>query len=189
MNRRLIIGITFSTLAVVALATAAAAQGPHGKHGLHGLHAERISAAEFPGFESQLDHLHHLLDLTEEQETAIEAILDESRAQGVELRKQQARLQNAIDGEMLADQPSERDLVDLTEEMGALRTELQVLRLKARLDVRAELTDEQRDRMLLVGERRGHRNHRRVRAPRALEDRLHLHRRFFEQETETEDEI
>jgi len=179
MNRRLIFTITLSMLAVGALATAASAQGPHARHGLRGLHTEQSSAPEF-------DRLHHVLDLTEEQEASIEAILDESRVQGVELRKQQARLQNDIDGEMLADRPSEAELVALTEKLGVLRTELQVIRLKARLAVRAELTDEQRDQLLLAGERRGKHRFHRMRAPRALEDRMHLHRRFFEQETEDE---
>ena len=185
MKKRLIIIVTI--LAVAALTTAALAQGPQRLHERNGRHGAQFSFPSAPGFESHFEHLQSTLDLTEDQETAIEAILERSREEGVELRKQQARIQNQIDGEMLADAPSQQKLVDLTEQLGGLRTELQVIRLKARLAVRAELTDEQRDQLVLMGDRRSGRGRGRHAAPRADTDRMGIHRRLmFEQESDDE---
>lgn len=186
MKKRLIIIVTI--VAVTALTTAALAQGPHRMHGRGGQNSFQFPALQSSGFESRIDRLQSRLDLTEDQEAAVEAILEQSREEGVELRKQQARIQNQIDGEMLADAPSQQKLVDLTKQLGALKTELDVIRLKARLAVRAELTDEQRDRLVLMGDRRGGRGPYRHAAPRVDEDRRSRHRRLMI-ERESDDEI
>ena len=181
MSKRSLIIIT-AAVASLCLVQAAAAQG-------QSLFASRGDHDGTP----RLERLTGLLDLSEEQEEAIEAIQEQARAEGVELKKQQARLRNEIEGELLADQPSESKLVRLTEELGALRTQLQVIRLKARLAVRAELTDEQRDQLVLMGGRGGRGGqglHRRHFAPRALEDELRRHRhrlhRFHQEHDEDE---
>jgi len=179
MNTRQTLIIT--ALAVALLATTAFAQPSRGPRG------EGFAAPELPGFGPRHDHL-DLLDLSEEQETSIEAIRDQARDQGVELRKQQARLRNEIEGEMLADEPSQKTLIDLTEQLGALRTQLQVIRLKARLAVRAELTAEQRDRLMLGGKHFERGGLHRGRAPRALEKRLQWHRQMLLDHDEDEDD-
>jgi len=107
-----------------------------------------------PG-ERQLERMTERLDLTEAQQTAIQKLQTESRQQALELRKEMARLRNEIQGEMLKDAPAERTVVQLHEKLGELQTKLKVHRVKTRLAIREQLTPEQRDQMLLQGERRG----------------------------------
>lgn len=109
-----------------------------------------------PG-ETRLDRMAARLDLTQEQRVAIEAIQTAARGNNLELRKQIERARHELRGEMLKDNPDERSVVQLTERIGKLRTELQVNRAKTRLAVRAQLTPEQRDKMLLMrgSDRRG----------------------------------
>ena len=54
---------------------------------------------------------------------------------------------------MLKDDPSEKAALDLTGKIGALRTEIQANRMTSRLEVRKQLTPEQRDKMLMMRER------------------------------------
>jgi Spy/CpxP family protein refolding chaperone len=169
--------IVLAVAALLALAAGSAlAQGPRGRHGGgfpdgDGIGAERLA----------------WLDLSEDQRKAVDGILDQARQEGVELRKEQARLRNQIQGEMLADQPSESRLIELTEEMGALRTQLQVIRLKARLAVRAQLSEEQRDQLMLRGDRLGRGGPHRGRAPRAPGEHWHQRRLRFLEQQESED--
>lgn len=138
------------SLALVAMLTgmALAQPGPRGRQ-----HQGAVGRGAGP--EMRIERLVERLDLTEQQQEAIETIQDDARKAGRELHKQLARLQNQRGGEMLADNPSEKTLVSLTEQMGAIKTQLQVHRLKTRLAVRAQLTDEQRDQMALTELRRG----------------------------------
>ena len=103
------------------------------------------------------------LDLSEEQVAAIEAIHEKARQDGVELRKDLMRLRNELKGEMLQDNPAEKTVLDLNKKMGAVKTELKAIRLKTRLAVRNELTPEQRDKMLMMGD--GWKNGRKGRGP------------------------
>jgi len=144
--------LTLALVTVALVATAAVAQpnrapragGPGGPGGWD---------ADGPGW--RLEHLAEVLDLTDDQKAAIEKLHEDAREQAVDLRKELARLRNQRQGEMLKDAPAEKTLVELTEKMGEVRTELQVLRLKTRLAVREQLTAEQRDQMLLMGPRHG----------------------------------
>ena len=102
------------------------------------------------------------LDLSDDQQTAIKALHENSRKEGTELRKEMMRLRNELRGEMLKDNPSEKAVLSLNDKIGALKTKLQANRLKTRLAVRELLTPEQRDQMLMMGEdggRRGHGRH------------------------------
>jgi Spy/CpxP family protein refolding chaperone len=102
------------------------------------------------GFEHRLEALAEKLELTEEQVTAIEGIQEAGREKGVELRKEMMRLRHELEGEMLKDEPSLDAAQALVEKIGALRTEIQVQRLANRLEVRKQLTPEQRDKMLMM---------------------------------------
>lgn len=90
------------------------------------------------------------LDLNEEQAAEIRKIREAGRKENLELRKQLMRLRNEMEGEMLADEPSRKKVMELNEKMGELRTRLRANRLSERLAIRERLTPEQRDRMLLM---------------------------------------
>jgi Spy/CpxP family protein refolding chaperone len=165
--------ITTLTLVALLAGSALAQDAPY----RHGLRWQQAGQDEGFGFERRLDRLTEVLDLTEAQQEAIEQLHEANHEQMVELRKEMARLRNQLEGEMLADEPSEQVVVDLTERIGDLRTRMQVLRARTRLAVRAELTDEQRDELLLMGEGRRHRGLHRQRAPRAMGMPDDLHRR------------
>lgn len=93
------------------------------------------------------------LDLNDEQQEAIAKLRETNREQNLELRKQLMRLRNEFEGELLADEPGEKKLLQLVDEIGELKTEMQANRLKTRLAVRELLTPEQRDKMLGLGKR------------------------------------
>ncbi|MFO7609914.1 MAG: Spy/CpxP family protein refolding chaperone [Candidatus Krumholzibacteriia bacterium] len=95
------------------------------------------------------------LDLNEEQTKAIAGLHQKQREQNQALRKDLLRLRNELQGEMLKDQPDAKAVKNLTGKIGELRTAMQQNRLETRLAVREQLTPEQRDRMLLMGERLG----------------------------------
>jgi len=144
-TRTLIVITMVAALAATALAQpgrAPRAGGPGQCEMGHGMRLERMA---------------EVLDLSEAQQTAIADLREKARAGATELRKELARLRNEKHGEMLKDDPSEKTLVELTEKMGKVRTELQVQRLETRLAVREQLTAEQRDQMLLMGPRHGKR--------------------------------
>jgi len=119
-----------------------------------------------PRHEMRLERMTAHLELSEAQVTAIEAIHEQAAADGRDLRKDLARLRNEKQGEMLKDEPSEKVLAGIIESMGDLRTELQTIRMKARLEVREQLTEEQRDKMMTKGERHGRRGGRQGRQGR-----------------------
>jgi Spy/CpxP family protein refolding chaperone len=101
----------------------------------------------------RLEMLADHLELTEEQVVAIEGIRTQGQEKNMELRKELMRLHNELQGEMLKDDPSEKAALDLSGKIGALRSEMQANRLTNRLEVRKQLTPEQRDKMLMLQER------------------------------------
>jgi Spy/CpxP family protein refolding chaperone len=138
-------------LTTLVVAAAAAQPGPAPRAGAGHRGGPAGPAGDGPGW--RLERLTARLDLSEEQQAAIAALQEEARTEATALRKELTRLRHARRGEMLEDDPSEQTLVELVEKMGAVRTDLQVLHLKTRLQIREQLTPEQRDRMLLLGER------------------------------------
>ncbi|MBU2499914.1 Spy/CpxP family protein refolding chaperone [bacterium] len=142
-----------AVMILLIAATAAMAQGP-GK-GARGAQGARCGQEGFgPGHGGGFGgaFMAERLDLTGEQQTAIDKIREEGRKENLELRKQMMRLRNELHGEMLKDDPSEKTVLDLTNRMGEIRTTLQGNRIKHQLAVRKVLTPEQRDLMLLMGE-------------------------------------
>ncbi|MFO7652810.1 MAG: Spy/CpxP family protein refolding chaperone [Candidatus Krumholzibacteriia bacterium] len=104
-----------------------------------------------PRFERMAEQL----DLSAEQREELASLRERGRAAALQLRKDLLRLRHERHGEMMADEPDARRLNDLVERMGALRTELQKHHLEQQLAMRRILTDEQRDRMLLMRGRGG----------------------------------
>ncbi len=148
--------LVFLTLAAMMVlgAGTALAQGRgagQGYGGRGGFGPGGFGVGEFgPGYRMEL--LAERLELTDEQVTAIEGIQAEGQAKNMELRKEMMRLRNELESEMLKDDPSEKTALDLTGKIGTLQMEIQANRLSNRLEVRKQLTPEQRDKMLVLRE-------------------------------------
>jgi Spy/CpxP family protein refolding chaperone len=95
------------------------------------------------------------LDLTDDQKAEIEKMRDADREKVVSLRKELMRAHHDLRGEMMKDDPDAAKARKLTEKIGELRTDMQLLHLEHRLAVRRILTPEQQDRLILMGQRRG----------------------------------
>lgn len=95
------------------------------------------------------------LDLTEAQAEQIEAFRQDNRTELRGKHKDLMRLQHELRGLMLEDDVDESKVLGLTRKVGEMRTELQVARTAMRLKVREVLTEEQRDKMMMMKHRRG----------------------------------
>ena len=138
----------FLAVLVLLFAAAALAQGPGDGPGRRNGHGGGFGPAF--GSEHRLEMLTEKLELTPEQTDAIGKIMEAGRQQGVDLYKEMMRLQNELEGEMLKDEPSQETVLGLVKKAGDLRTEIQSQRMKSRLEVREQLTPEQRDKMLMM---------------------------------------
>ncbi|MCK4304095.1 MAG: Spy/CpxP family protein refolding chaperone [Candidatus Eisenbacteria sp.] len=94
------------------------------------------------------------LDLTEDQQAKVEKIRDEVKPARIGLRKDLLRLRNELKGEMLKDNPDAGELRKLAEQMGEIRTKMQISRFEECLAIRKILTPDQRDRLLLMHARK-----------------------------------
>lgn len=142
--------ILFSLVAVMVSAAAlASAQGLGNQQG-KGMNKR---GGRGMGQEHRMERMTQRLDLTADQQTAIEKIKENSREKGLEIRKEILRLKNEMKGEMLKDNPSEKSVLALNEKLGELKTEVRANRLKTRLKIREQLTPEQQDKMLVMGEK------------------------------------
>jgi len=151
-----VFGGVLVALLVVGIATLAMAQGPgQGRGGRQG-----FGDGEF-GPEMRWERLAQHLDLSAEQTQTIAEIREKGRAKNLELRKEMMQLRHEKRGEMLKDDPATKTVLGLTTKIGELRTEMQINRMRGRLEVRKLLTPQQRDKMLLRGEGRGGRGGRR----------------------------
>jgi Spy/CpxP family protein refolding chaperone len=142
--------ILYLTLAVLAVATVANAQ-PDREDG-----------------PPRWQRLMERLDLTETQQQAVRAIHERTQEANQTLRKELVRLENKLEGALLADAPDEAAVLKLVEEIGEVRVKMQLNRVKAQLAVRKELTPEQRDQLILL-ESRHPRGPRGPRAPHGQE--------------------
>ncbi|PID78540.1 hypothetical protein CSB20_14645 [bacterium DOLZORAL124_64_63] len=130
---------------LVAGATMAMAQ--------RGSHEQKMKRGwlRFDGPENRIEMLARRLDLTHDQKAAIEKIHAKNRQDAVGLRKDLSKLVHELRGEMMQDNPSQKKALDLNRKIGQIKTELEALRLQGRLAIRRQLTDEQRDKMILMG--------------------------------------
>lgn len=153
-NKILLIGL--AALLAVSSGTALAQQPGYGRGGgqrgyFGGPDNGRFGAGvRGMGPEMRLEMLAERLDLTDEQSTAISAIREEQRAENLELRKELMRLRNARQGQMLKDGPAKGEVLGLTDQMNKVRGEMRLNAMETRLAVREVLTQEQRDKMLMM---------------------------------------
>ena len=143
-----------ATILVLAVSGLALAQGPHG--GDKGACTQARCDGDGPG----ITRLAARLDLSDEQVKAITGLHEQSREKNQALRKDMLRLRNELQGELLKDTPDAKAAKGLVAKIGDLRTQMQQNRMETRLAVRQQLTPEQRDKMLLMGEGRGGRGER-----------------------------
>lgn len=146
MNRKTIILATAAIL--VFTASLALAQGQGYGRGSRG--QGQGVACQADGRGARWDRLAERLELTEEQQTAIEELRTTNREQNLELRKDLARLRNEIEGELLKDDPDQGAALKLSDEIGDLHKQMRTNHLETRLAVREQLTSEQRDKMLAM---------------------------------------
>lgn len=133
-------GLFVGMLAIILAAGTAMAQMPGG----------RGQGCDDKGPEARLERMAKHLDLTADQQEVIAKIHQDNREQMVELRKDLMRLRNERQGEMLKDDPSQKTVLALTEQMGEVKTKLQLQRMETRLAVRNQLTPEQQDKMMMM---------------------------------------
>lgn len=95
------------------------------------------------------------LDLTAAQAEEIKTLKENHHASGLKMHKERARLENRLEGLLLADDPAEEEILRLVEEVGIVLTRVRM---------------EQRDRMLL------HRPPRPPKEPRFERDAHHRNR-------------
>ncbi len=88
------------------------------------------------------------LDLTDAQEEAVEQLQESTREQGTDLRIEMRRLQHDLEGEMLEEKPDAGKVRELAEQIGGIRTQLEIQHLEMRLAIRELLTEEQLDQLL-----------------------------------------
>ena len=138
MNRRTMILLTLTVVCLTAVAAVAQNQGRGQGHGWG------MGQGREGHFEMMVEHL----DLTEAQQEAIVKIHEENKAANLELSKESRILENELEGALLKDEPSQDKVLDLNKKLGDLRTERRANGLKTRLEVRNQLTPEQRDQML-----------------------------------------
>ncbi|HPF70922.1 MAG TPA: Spy/CpxP family protein refolding chaperone [Candidatus Krumholzibacteria bacterium] len=159
------IALMTAAIVILSLSGLALAQGPGqgpGKGMGRGPGAQAMCDGDGPGFgpgfgpERGIAHLKARLNLSDEQVKAITDLQEASRTKNTALRKDMMRLRNELEGEMLKDAPDAKAVKGLVGKIGDLRTQMQQNRMETRLAVRAQLTPEQRDKMLLMGEGRGH---------------------------------
>lgn len=147
--------ITVLAVAALMIAGTALAQGPGRGAGSGRCDGPGVGRGMGAGFGSghRLEVLAQRLELTEEQVAAIEGIREAGQEKNMKLKKELMQLENELKGEMLKDDPSEKTALDLVKKIGALKTEMESNRLENRLEMRKQLTPEQRDKMLVMRER------------------------------------
>ncbi len=136
---------------ILGLAAAAAAQPGRGPGAGRG---------DGPGPREHMGRLWERLDLTPEQREQMDKLRETGRAEGLALRKDLLRLRHELRGEMLKDAPEGRVVEQFATRIGELQGKLQAHRLRQRLALRALLTTEQRDRLLMLEAQRGPRGDR-----------------------------
>ena len=98
---------------------------------------------------SRMEQMAERLDLTEDQQLAIQKIHDDGRSEMTALQKRIAKMKLELKSEMLNDKPDASNLRTLTKKIGDLKTEKQLMQLDHRLAMQEILTDEQREKMFL----------------------------------------
>lgn len=94
------------------------------------------------------------LELTLGQQQAILEIREETQTRNREIRTEILRLENELDGVLLADKIDEGKVLKLVEEIGGARTEIKKNQMHMRLAIAEKLTPEQREQWRLFKDNR-----------------------------------
>lgn len=137
----LVVVLTLAALTIIGAGTAMAQR--------HGRGCGNGEGGPGHRFEMMVEHL----ELSTEQAEAIKGIREVGQAKNLAAQKDLMRLRAELDAEMLKDEPSEKTALDLVDKMGDLQTEMKANRLKNQMEVRKQLTPEQRDKMLVMKNR------------------------------------
>ena len=136
--------LIITTLMLTLAVTAMAQPGQRGQRGQGRMDGDRGR------------HMMAKLDLSEEQQTAVDALREKGRVSMVANRKEMARLNNQLEGLMLVDSPDSKKVEKMVRTIGELKTDMRVQRMDTRLEIRELLTPEQRDRMMSMRGKKGH---------------------------------
>jgi Spy/CpxP family protein refolding chaperone len=121
-----------------------------------GAYAQRAARPDRQVQRTRLERLADVLELSQDQIDRLEELRDQGFSQMADLRKEMARVDNDMRGEMLKDNPSEAALKKLVAKRSDIRGEMEMMQLEHRLAMRDILTQEQRDKlMMLRGSGRG----------------------------------
>ncbi len=103
----------------------------------------------------RFERLAENLGLTQDQLDKLKELREQGFSQMAELRKEMARVQNDMRGEMLKDNPSEDALKKLVTKKSDIRARMEMARIEHRLAMRDILTEEQRDKLMMFRGRGG----------------------------------
>lgn len=151
------ITITALALTLLALPIVVAAGGPFHKDGPGGP-GGGFFGGHGPGFEGFLDHAACRLGLTEEQQTQIQAIIDESQPQMEALREQAAEARDAWHETFDPAVFDEAAAAAFAQSQSDLHAQMMVLGMRTHSQIWLVLTPEQREQL---EERRAERQERR----------------------------
>jgi Spy/CpxP family protein refolding chaperone len=142
-------GISAALLAALVLMAGSAAAQCSGKGAGGAAQCSQMGPGQ-EGVREGMGMMFAGLGLSEDQQKKIQEIREGKRADHLRLQKEMRQLENALEGEMLKDNPSTATLRELAGKIGAIRTQEMIMRLEGQLAVRGILTAEQRDRMLAM---------------------------------------
>ncbi len=153
LSRKILVGAlvagSLATGAVCAGAPAVAGEGYQGAHAKgYGRHGNP---------QAHMERMAERLNLTAEQRTAMREIFDRTRPQMGELRDKLADNRQQLRTLGQGTTVDEAQVRRLADAQGQLMAEMIVLRTKMRSEINAILTEEQRQQLKELGERRGHR--------------------------------
>jgi Spy/CpxP family protein refolding chaperone len=120
-----------------------------------GAYAQRRAMSNQDVRTPRFERLADALGLSQDQMDQIKEMREEGLSQMADLRKQMARLNNDMRGEMLKDDPSADALRKLVIKRSDIRGKMEMMRIEHRLAMRDILTDEQLDRMMMFRGRGG----------------------------------
>jgi Spy/CpxP family protein refolding chaperone len=146
---------TLLTLLAVTVLSAGMAMAQAGYGRGYNADSGRGAGFGFDGDDAFGPRMTQVLDLTEAQNVTITDMREAHFAAVTGKRKNMMRLRNELRGLMLQDDVNEDAVLSLTRKIGDLRTELQMARTEMRLKVRDVLTEEQRDKMMMMKNKRG----------------------------------
>ena len=85
--------------------------------------------------------------LTDEQRDKIQDIKNDYAKKNIDIRAEVEKMELDFHDMMIADNPSEKGLLNLVEKIGDLKTEIKKNQIKMTFDIRDLLTEEQREMM------------------------------------------